>query len=129
MVADELSRKPESMAKLAYLLVAERPLAMDVKALVNQLVRLDVPEPSLVLTCIIAHSSLLEHIKARQFDDPHLLVLKDTVQRGGAKKVVIGDDGVMWLQGQICVLNIDGLIDLILEEAHSSHYSIHPGGT
>nr|XP_009800830.1 PREDICTED: uncharacterized protein LOC104246665 [Nicotiana sylvestris] len=74
-------------------------------------------------------SSLLESIKARQIDDPHLLVLKDTVQQGGAKKVVIGDDGVMQLQGQICVPNIDGLRELILEKAHNSPYSIHPGVT
>ncbi|XP_019261668.1 PREDICTED: uncharacterized protein LOC109239542 [Nicotiana attenuata] len=74
-------------------------------------------------------SSLLERIMAHQFDDPHLLVLKDTVQRGGAKEVAVGDDDVMRLQGQICVRNIDGLRELILEEAHSSRYSIHPGDT
>ncbi|XP_070042698.1 uncharacterized protein [Nicotiana tomentosiformis] len=35
---------------------------------------------------------------------------------GGAKEVVIGDDGFMRLQGQIYVLNVDGLRDLMLEE-------------
>ena len=29
----------------------------------------------------------------------------------------------------MCVLDIDGLRELILEEAHSSKYSIHPGFT
>ncbi|XP_070046856.1 uncharacterized protein [Nicotiana tomentosiformis] len=113
------------MGSLAYLTVAERPLAMDVQTLVNRFVRLDVLESSRVLACVMEQSSLLENIKARQFDDPHLMVLKDTVQRGGAKEVVIGDDGVMCLQGQICVLNVNGLRDLIFEEAYSSRYSIH----
>ncbi|XP_070036451.1 uncharacterized protein [Nicotiana tomentosiformis] len=115
------------MGSLAYLPVVERPLAMDVQALANQFVRLDISEPGRVLACVIAQSSLLERIKALQFDDPHLLVLKDTVQWGGAKEVVIGDDGVMWLQGRIYVPNIDELIESILEEAHSLRYSIHPG--
>ncbi|XP_070014665.1 uncharacterized protein [Nicotiana sylvestris] len=62
----------------------------------------------------------------RQYDDPHLLVLKDKVHHGDARDVTIGDDGVLWMQGQICVPNVDGLRELILEEAHSSQYSIHP---
>ncbi|XP_070039546.1 uncharacterized protein [Nicotiana tomentosiformis] len=115
------------MGSLAYLSVAERPLAMYVQALANQFVRLDVSEPSHDLACIMAQPSLLERIKAHQFDNPHLLVLKDTVQPGGAKEVVIGDDVVMQIQGRICVPNIDGLGYLILEEAHT--YSIQPGVT
>ncbi|XP_070036788.1 uncharacterized protein [Nicotiana tomentosiformis] len=102
---------------------------MDVQALANWFVRLDILEPSRVLACVVAQSSLLEHIKAHQFDDPHLLVLKDTVQWDGSKKVVIGDDGVMCLQGQIFVPNVNGLRELILQKAHSSRYSIHPGVT
>ncbi|XP_070054375.1 uncharacterized protein [Nicotiana tomentosiformis] len=117
------------MGSLAFLPVVERPLAMDVQALANRFVRLDVLEPSQVLVCVVAKSSLLERIKARQFDDPHLLVLKDTVQRGGAKEVVIGDDGAIRLSGRICFSNVDGLREFILEEAHSSRYSIHPGVT
>ncbi|XP_070045446.1 uncharacterized protein [Nicotiana tomentosiformis] len=77
----------------------------------------------------MAQSSLLERIKARQLDDPHLMVLRDTVQWGGAKEIVIGDDGVMRLRCRICVQNVDGLRDFILEEAHSSRYSIDQGVT
>ncbi|XP_070046685.1 uncharacterized protein [Nicotiana tomentosiformis] len=102
------------MGSLAYTLVGERPLALDVQALANRFVRLDVSKSSRVLACVVAQASLLEHIEARQFNDPHLL---------------IGDDGVMQLQSRICVLNTDGLRELILEEAHSFRYSIHPGDT
>ncbi|XP_070039310.1 uncharacterized protein [Nicotiana tomentosiformis] len=117
------------MDSLAFLLIVGRPLAMDVQRLANWFVRFDVLEPSSVLACVLAQSSLLERIKSRQFDDPNLLVLKDTVQQDCAKQVVIVDDGVMWLQDRICVPNIDELRELILEEAHSSRYSIHPGLT
>ncbi|XP_070046682.1 uncharacterized protein [Nicotiana tomentosiformis] len=107
------------MGSLAYLTVSERPLAMDVQSLANRFVRLDVSEPSRVVPCVVAKLSLLERIEARQFDDPHSLVLRDTVQRGGAKEVVIREDGVLLLQGRICVPNIDGLRELSHEEAHN----------
>ncbi|XP_070004520.1 uncharacterized protein [Nicotiana sylvestris] len=50
---------------------------------------------------------------------------RDTIQHGDAKEVTIGDDGMLRMQGQICVPNVDGLRELILEEAHSLRYSIH----
>ncbi|XP_070010203.1 uncharacterized protein [Nicotiana sylvestris] len=56
--------------------------------------------------------------QARQFDDPQLFDLKITVFRGGSKKLFIGDDGVFQLQCQISFRNMDGLREMILEEAH-----------
>ncbi|XP_070054725.1 uncharacterized protein [Nicotiana tomentosiformis] len=129
VVTDALSRKAESMGSLTFISVEERPLASDIQSLASRLVRLEIPEPSRVLACVVAQSSLFEQIKARQCDDPHLLVLRETVLRGGAKEVAIGDDDVMLLQGCLCVPNVDGLRGNILEEAHSSRYSIHPSAT
>ncbi|XP_070018341.1 uncharacterized protein [Nicotiana sylvestris] len=102
-------------------------MAMDVQALASQFVRLDLSEPSRVLACKVSQSSLFDHIHERQFDNLHLLVLKDKVLHGNARDVTIGDDGVLRMQGRICVPNVDGLRELILEESHSSRYSIHPG--
>ncbi|XP_070045890.1 uncharacterized protein [Nicotiana tomentosiformis] len=72
----------------------------------------------------------------RQYNDPHLLVLKDTVQHGDVKELTIGDDGVLWgddsvlrMKGRLCVHNVDGLRELILQEAHSLRYSILPGAS
>ncbi|XP_070042604.1 uncharacterized protein [Nicotiana tomentosiformis] len=107
----------------------ERPLAMDVQTLVNRFVRYLISEASWVLTCVVAQSPLFECIKARQYDEPYLIVLKDTVFLGGAKEVTIVDDGVLRLHDQICVPNVDGLKELTLEDAHSSWYCIHSGAT
>ncbi|XP_070015668.1 uncharacterized protein [Nicotiana sylvestris] len=49
--------------------------------------------------------------------------------QGSAKEISIGEDGVLWLQGRLCVPNVDGLRERILDEAHCSRYSIHPGAT
>nr|XP_016494342.1 PREDICTED: uncharacterized protein LOC107813580 [Nicotiana tabacum] len=59
-------------------------------------------------------------IKARQFDDPHLTALRETILQGGAKEVAIGEDGMLRLQGHVCVPDVDCLRRRILEEAHSS---------
>ncbi|XP_070003001.1 uncharacterized protein [Nicotiana sylvestris] len=120
VVADSLSRKTESMGSFTFIPVEEMPLGFDIQSLANRLVRLDISEPSWVLAGVVAQSSLLGQIKARQFDDPHLAVLRKTVLQGTAKEVTIGEDGVLRLQGRLCVPNVDGLWERILEEAHSS---------
>ncbi|XP_070045471.1 uncharacterized protein [Nicotiana tomentosiformis] len=107
------------MGSLTYISVGERPLASDVETLANQFMMLDVLDPSRVLACVVSRYSLYDRIRERQYDDPHFLVLKDTVQHNDAKEVSIGDDRVLQMQGRICVPNVDGLRELILEEAHS----------
>lgn len=87
--------------------------------------RLYVSKHSRVLACVVSQSSLYDCIKERQYDDPHLLVVKDTVQHGDAKEVTIGDTGVVRMQGHICVPNVNGLCELILGEAHNLRYSIY----
>uniref|UniRef100_A0A1U7VE76 Uncharacterized protein LOC104216349 n=1 Tax=Nicotiana sylvestris TaxID=4096 RepID=A0A1U7VE76_NICSY len=54
-----------------------------------------------------------------ELHDKSFIRPSDTVQRDGAKEDVIDDDGVMELQGRICVTNIDELRYFILEEAHN----------
>ncbi|XP_070022115.1 uncharacterized protein [Nicotiana sylvestris] len=100
------------MGSLAYILVEERPLALEVQSLANRLVRLDILEPSRILACVVAQSLLLGQIKARQFDDPHLEVLRETVLQSSAKEVSISEDGVMRLQGRLCVPNVNGLREM-----------------
>lgn len=41
MIVDTLNRKVKSMGSLAYLLVMERPLALQIQSLANEMVRMD----------------------------------------------------------------------------------------
>ncbi|XP_070010008.1 uncharacterized protein [Nicotiana sylvestris] len=127
VVADALSRKTESMWSLDFISVGERLLSLDVQALANKFMRLDVSEPSQVLACVVSRSYLFERIKAHQYDDPHLLFLKDTVNHDDSKEIIIGNDEVLRLQGRVCAPNVDGLGEQILNEAHSSRYFIYLG--
>ena len=40
-----------------------------------------------------------------------------------------GEDGVLRYQYRLCVLDVDDLKRIILEEYHGSRYSIHTGAT
>lgn len=52
---------------------------------------------------------LLDHSKAHQYEDPHLITLKGKILQGDAKKVVIEDDGVMRLCRRLCMPNVGDL--------------------
>ncbi|TMX00273.1 hypothetical protein EJD97_001095 [Solanum chilense] len=47
-----------------------------------------------------------------------------TVHYNSKSSLVVEGDGVLRYQGRLCFLDVDGLRDQILEEAHGSHYSI-----
>ncbi|XP_070003826.1 uncharacterized protein, partial [Nicotiana sylvestris] len=92
IVADALHRKAVTMGSLEFVPILKGPLAVDVQALANQLVRLDISEPSRILACVVFRSSLFDRIRECQYDEPHLLVLKDKVQHDDSRDVTIGND-------------------------------------
>jgi hypothetical protein len=61
----------------------------------------------------------------------HLLglsyIIKEKINKGLG--FYMKTDGLLMYQNRICVLNDEEIKKLILEEAHFSLYSVHPGGT
>jgi hypothetical protein len=49
------------------------------------------------------------------------------VRNGKVSNFSIDSDGVLWLKSRLCVPNVDELRRKIMEEAHHSSYTIHPG--
>ena len=80
-----------------------------------------------MIAFIEARSSLLKQIREHKFNDEKLCLIRDRVLRGEAKEVVLDSDGVLRIGGRICFPKIGDWIRLILEKAHCSPYSIHPG--
>ncbi|WMV51099.1 hypothetical protein MTR67_044484 [Solanum verrucosum] len=74
-------------------------------------------------------SSLVSEVKGKHDQDPILLELKANVHKQKALAFEQGGDGVLRHQGRLCVPIVDGTQERIMEEAHSSRYSIHPGST
>ncbi|WMV45659.1 hypothetical protein MTR67_039044, partial [Solanum verrucosum] len=55
--------------------------------------------------------------------------LKESVLKKFVEAFSQGGDGVIRYEGRLCVPDVDGLREQILEEAHSSRCSIHPRAT
>ncbi|XP_070025176.1 uncharacterized protein [Nicotiana sylvestris] len=128
VVADALSQK--YMGSLAHLEAYQRPLDGEVHRFASLGVRLaDSSEGELIVQNRV-ESSLVKEVKEKQHDDPLLLQLKDGIHKHKTVSFSLGiDDGTLPYQGRLCVLNIDGLRERIMAEAHTSRYSVHPGST
>jgi hypothetical protein len=51
------------------------------------------------------------------------------IEAGKAPDFIEDEHGTVWFQKRICVPDVDHLREKILQEAHDSAYSIHPGST
>ncbi|XP_070034868.1 uncharacterized protein [Nicotiana tomentosiformis] len=127
VVADALSRK--SMGSLAHIALAKRLLAKDIQRLEDICIRFSVENSVALLACAQAQSLLFEHIKATKYKDERFCKYRDEALAGKSKDIIVESDGVLRMGDRLCVANIDGLRQSILEEAHNSRYTIHPGST
>ena len=68
-------------------------------------------------------------VKKKQVQDTILLDLKASVHNQRVLAFEQVGDGVLNYQGILCGDRVDGIQERILEEVHSSRYSIHSGST
>ncbi|XP_070010227.1 uncharacterized protein [Nicotiana sylvestris] len=115
------------MGSLAHLEAYQRPFAKEVHQLASLGVLLVDSNERGVIVQNRAESSLVAEVKENQFSDPLLAQLKEV------KKITASsfgmDDGTLRYQGRLCVLDIEGLQERIMAEAHTFRYSVHPGST
>ncbi|XP_028124938.1 uncharacterized protein LOC114321900 [Camellia sinensis] len=121
MVADVLSRK--NMGDLANLLVERKELRIELNKMNMDLV---VREQEAILAVVGAQPTLLEEIKLHQLEDETLRKIYEELEvkpKSGFSYV----NSVLKFQSRICVPNMLELKRKLLEEAHASRLSIHPG--
>ncbi len=87
------------MGSLAHILTQERLLALEVQSLANQMVKLDISIFGNVLALLEARSSLMEHIRAHQFDGVGLRLIGDKVLSGETKEASLDLDGFLRIGG------------------------------
>ena len=124
VVADALSRRPESSLShmgSGYLL----PL-VDLRALG---VILEAEDSGALLATFHVRPLLVDQIQAGQSQDPQMIKLKEEIEKGKKAEFQIRDGGIKVKGQRICVLEYGELKRDIMEEAHSSAYSMHPGST
>ncbi|XP_070031951.1 uncharacterized protein [Nicotiana tomentosiformis] len=118
------------MGSLAYLETYQRPLAEEVHPLASLGVCLADSSDGGVIVENRAKSLLVVEVKEKQYNDTLLVQLKEGIHKHKTTAFSLGmDDGTLRYQGRLCVPNMDGLQEIIMTEAHTSRYSVHPVST
>ena len=74
-------------------------------------------------------STLLGKIREAQKMDKEIAEIKERMSKGKAKSFREDEHETFWFEDRIYVPNDPEIRKLILQEAHDSPYSIHPGNT
>ena len=121
VVADALSRK----AYCNTLMVEKAQPALH-----EEFARLNLDlVPSGFLANLEIKSTLEDEIKAAQLRDAGIRKIKKNIASGKAKCFSIDDSGVVYFGDRLVVPKSGGVKEVILQEAHESPISIHPGST
>ena len=85
-----------------------------------------------LLASLEVRPTLLGWIGEAQRDDPQLVELVEKLKRGESsshlRRYTLDDKGWLRRDGRLCVPKDDDLRKTILDEAHRSKMTIHPGG-
>ena len=72
---------------------------------------------------------LHDQIREEQEKDEKLVEIRKEVQMGKRDDFQISTNGILRINGRMCIPNNEGIKRQLLEEAHQTLYSIHPGAT
>ncbi|BAS93193.1 Os05g0296332 [Oryza sativa Japonica Group] len=81
------------------------------------------------LAALEAKPTFLDQIREAQKNDPDMHGLLKNMKQGKAAGFTEDEHGTLWNGKRVCVPDNRELKQLILQEAHESPYSIHPGST
>ena len=70
---------------------------------------------------------LKNEIIRRQHEDPFITEEIQRINEGKQSEFNLGEFDSLWFQKRICVPDVEEIKKLILQEAHNTPYSIHPG--
>ena len=121
VVADALSRKSYANTLMSGGLPKE--LAEDLRELRLEIV------PRGFVAAMGVQSTLLGKIREAQKDDKEIAEIKEKMSKGKAKGFHEDKHDTLWFEDRAYVPNNAEIRKLILQEAHGSPYSIHPGNT
>ncbi|KAK1613387.1 hypothetical protein QYE76_037060 [Lolium multiflorum] len=121
VVADALSRLP---CQLNSMIAEEQPsLYQEFEQFRMELVSEG------FLASIELQPTLIGQIKEAQKGNASIDGIKSQIAAGKAPGFTEDEEGVLWYNGRLCVPSDSELKQVILQEAHDTLYSIHPGGT
>jgi hypothetical protein len=124
VVADALSRKSSGFS--AALLTTQKEIINDLERMRIEVV---MGHSGAYLASLSVQPTLIEKIKLSQSSDSQLVKIMDELRSGKKPMFNISDDGNLKFGNGLCVPNDPSIKKDILEEAHCSSYTIHPGST
>jgi hypothetical protein len=124
VVADALSRK--SRSGIVGLTALPHNLKIDIENLEMEIV---IGEVQALMAKLEVKSTLLEDIHIAQEKDEEINRIKKRASEGRALGFSVTPNGLFRYQNRVCVPNNEEIRKLILEEAHFSPYTVHPGST
>ncbi|TXG69298.1 hypothetical protein EZV62_004233 [Acer yangbiense] len=124
VVADALSRK--SSGCLAMLITTQKSILRDLEKYGIRIITHGQRE---FLAHLKVQPSLIDRIKEIQKKDHELIKIIGEVEKGGRLEFRVSSEGVLWFGKRLCVPDNIELKKEILEEAHMSAYTVHPGST
>jgi hypothetical protein len=74
-------------------------------------------------------STLEDRIREAQSSDQELIKIGKQTGENKAPGFRVDDKGTLWYENRICVPQNGDFRQIIVDEAHNSDYSIHPGST
>ncbi|XP_073362331.1 uncharacterized protein [Aegilops tauschii subsp. strangulata] len=85
--------------------------------------------PKGYLATLEVKPTLLDRIREARKGDKEIAEIKENMVKGKAEGFHEDGHGAIWFEKRICVPQDADIRKLILQEAHDSPYSIHPGNT
>ena len=120
-VADALSRKSHVTTLMTGELSKE--LAEDLRELCLEIV------PRGYVAALEIQPTLMDKIREGQMTDKEIAEIKERMSKGKTKGFREDEHDTLWFEDRVYVPNDQEIRKLILQEAHDSPYSIHPGNT
>ena len=79
------------------------------------------------LASLVVTSNLIDEIKKAQLEDKGRMKLRARINEDKLKCFQLDDQGILWFGKHLVVPKNFELRNKILDEAHESQFSIHPG--
>jgi len=123
VVVDALSRKTVHMT---HLMIKEVELLEKFR---DMRIQVELGSESVRCSTLTISSDFLDSIRERQLLDAGLKRVREQLGSEEAKDFALSDDGILRFRGKVCIPDDAEVKQLILEEGHKSHLSLHQGMT
>jgi len=81
------------------------------------------------LLALTLQPSIVDEIQVNQESDPELQRIKQNLEKGKSPRFIVHENRTLRFQSCLCLPRNEELRKQILEEAHNTRYSVHPGDT